>query len=496
MESNNVSGADIPAAKDTETGGQESFAEMLEKSSSRKSRLRPGQAVKAKVVGTSSEYVYIDLGGKSEGIIDVAELKDESGNLTVKDGDIIEASFVSVVDGAMKMTTLVRGQSNVKLTRISEAFEKGLSVTGEVRREIKGGFEVQVDGVRCFCPFSQIDLKKGREGGIYVGNNFEFKILEYKENGRTIVLSRRAILQDEKNVAVTKLKESLSVGMDISGTVSSLQKFGAFVDIGGFEGLIPSSEMSWAKADRPEKILAVGQEVTAKLISIDWEKNRITLSLKALQPDPWKNIAEKYPEGSKVEGPIVRLTNFGAFVNLESGVDGLIHISNLGAGKRINHPKEVVEVGSIIEAYVLSVDPQSNKISLSIEPKAAPKKINYPATDTIVNGKVEKVMPFGLFVRISDDVTGLVPNSEMGTPRGTDHTKTFTPGTPMQVLITDVDAEKGRVTLSRKGIIQKEEQAELKYYRETEAKETKSENGLSNFGELLKAKLEEKGLKS
>jgi small subunit ribosomal protein S1 len=142
------------------------------------------------------------------------------------------------------------------------------------------------------------------------------------------------------------------------------------------------------------------------------------------------------------------------------------------------------------------VDQQSNKISLSIEPKAAPKKINYPATDTIVDGKVEKVMPFGIFVRITEDVTGLVPNSEMGTARGTDHTKTFAPGTPMQVLITDVDAEKGRVSLSRKGIIQKEEQAELKYYRETEAKETKSENGLSNFGELLKAKLEEKGLKN
>jgi small subunit ribosomal protein S1 len=495
MESNNASSADI-SAKDTEAAGQESFAEMLEKSSTRKSRLRPGQKVNAKVVGTSSDYIYIDLGGKSEGIIDVAELKDENGNLTVKDGDTIEAAFVSVVDGAMKMTTMMRGQSSAKLNKISEAFTAGLPVNGEVRREIKGGFEVHVDGIRCFCPFSQIDLKKGREGGIYVGNTFAFKILEYKENGRTIVISRRAILQDEKTAAINKLKESLSVGMDLSGKVSSLQKFGAFVDIGGFEGLIPASEMSWAKAGRPEKMFEVGQDITAKLISIDWDKNRLTLSLKALQPDPWKKIAEKYKEGSKVEGSIVRLTNFGAFVNLEPGIDGLIHISNLGAGRRINHPKEVVEVGRVVEAYVLSIDEQSKKISLSIEPKTPPKKISYPATDTLIDGKVEKVMPFGIFVKISEDLTGLVPNSEMGTPRGTDHTKAFAPGSPMQVIVIDVDAEQGKVTLSRKAIIQKEEQAELKYFRDLEAKEMKSENGLSNFGELLKAKLEEKGIKS
>jgi small subunit ribosomal protein S1 len=183
-------------------------------------------------------------------------------------------------------------------------------------------------------------------------------------------------------------------------------------------------------------------------------------------------------------------------VNLEPGIDGLIHISNLGAGRRINHPKEVVEVGSVIEAYVLSVDQQANKISLSVEPRAVPKKITYPAADTILDGTVEKVLPFGVFVKISEDLTGLVPNSEMGTPRGTDHSKSFAQGTPMKVLVIDVDTEHGKVTLSRKGIIHKEEEAELKFYRETEAKETKSENGLSNFGELLKAKLEEKGLKS
>jgi small subunit ribosomal protein S1 len=282
--------------------------------------------------------------------------------------------------------------------------------------------------------------------------------------------------------------------MVIAGKISSLQNFGAFVDIGGIEGLIPASEISWAKNNKPGDFLSVGQEVTVKLISIDWEKNRLTLSLKSMQPDPWEGISERYPAGSKVAGPIVRLTPFGAFVNLEAGIDGLIHLSNLGTGKRINHPKEAVETGQIIESYVLAVDPQSRKISLSVQPKAAPKKITYPSAGEVIDGEVEKVMPFGIFVKIGDGATGLVPNSEMGTPRGTDHTKTFFKGNVMKVLVLDVDADNARVTLSRKGVLHKEEEDDLKSYRAASAKVSKSESGLSSFGELLKARLEEKGL--
>jgi small subunit ribosomal protein S1 len=496
MDSNELIGTDKPAAQDIESAGQESFAELLAKSSTRRGRLAPGERVKAKVVGFSGEVVYIDLGGKSEGVMDISEFKDESGNVTIKEGDQVEAFFVSVVDGAMKMTTLVRGQSSVKLAQIRGAFESGEPITGEVKREIKGGFEVFVDGVKGFCPFSQIDLKGGREGGLYVGRAFQFKVIEFKEGGRTIVLSRRILLREEKAEAVGKLKESLTVGMDITGRISSLQNFGAFVDIGGIEGLIPASEISWAKNNKPGDFLSIGQEVTVKLISIDWEKNRLTLSLKSLQPDPWEGLTERYPVGSKVTGPIVRLTPFGAFVNLETGIDGLIHLSNLGTGKRINHPKEVVEAGQMIEAYVLAVDPQSRKISLSVQPKAAPKKIVYPAAGDVIDGEIEKVMPFGIFVRIGDGLTGLVPNSEMGTPRGTDHTKSFSRGDVMKVLVMDVDTDNSKVTLSRKGVLNKEEADDLKSYREASAKGSKSESGLSSFGELLKARLEEKGIRA
>ncbi|HTZ17179.1 MAG TPA: S1 RNA-binding domain-containing protein [Dissulfurispiraceae bacterium] len=496
MDSNEVIGSDKPAAQDAESAGQESFAELLAKSSTRKGRLSPGERVKAKVVGISGETVYIDLGGKSEGIIDAAEFKNESGDVTIKEGDQVDAFFVTVVDGAMKMTTLVRGQSSVKLAQMRSSFESSEPVTGEVKREIKGGFEVFVDGIKGFCPFSQIDLKGGREGGLYVGRSFQFKIIEFKENGRTIVLSRRVLLKEEKAAAVNKLKESLAIGMDVTGKISSLQNFGAFVDMGGIEGLIPASEISWAKNNKPGDFLSVGQEVTAKLISIDWEKNRLTLSLKSMQPDPWEGLPDRYPVGSRVSGPIVRLTPFGAFVNLEPGIDGLVHLSNLGTGKRINHPKEVVETGQMIEVYILAVDPQTRKISLSVQPKVAPKKIVYPAAGEVIDGAVEKVMPFGVFVKIGEGLTGLVPNSEMGTPRGSDHSKSFLKGDTMKVLVMDVDTDNGKVTLSRKGVLNKEEEDDLKSYRDTVAKGSKSESGLSSFGELLKARLEEKGIRA
>ncbi|HMK57101.1 MAG TPA: S1 RNA-binding domain-containing protein [Dissulfurispiraceae bacterium] len=494
MDSNEVIGVGAEATHDNDAAGQESFAELLEKSSSRRSRLAPGEKVKARVVGISGETVYIDLGGKSDGIIDMAEFRNEDGSVSIKEGDMVEAHFVAVVDGGIKMTTLVRGHSTVKLAQIRGAFESGAAVTGDVKREIKGGFEVAVDGVKCFCPFSQIDLKGGREGGLYVGRAFPFKIIEFKEGGRTIVLSRRLLLQEEKAAAAARLKESLQLGQDISGRVSSLQNFGAFVDIGGIEGLIPTSELSWAKINKPSDTLSVGQEVTVRLIAIDWEKNRLTLSIKALLPDPWEGVEGRYEVGSKVSGTIVRLTPFGAFVNLESGIDALIHLSNLGSSKRINHPKEVVSTGQEIEAYVLAVDGKAKKISLSVQPKAEPKKVTYPIAGEVIDGFIEKVMPFGVFVKIGDGVTGLVPNSEMGTPRGTDHAKTFLPGSAMQVLVLDVDSDNAKVTLSRKGVIQKEEEDDLKSYRESAARGSKSESGLSTFGELLKARLEEKEL--
>jgi small subunit ribosomal protein S1 len=470
---------------------EESFAELLEKNSGRSERLRPGQKVSAKVVSISGDLVYIDLGGKSEGTVDLKELVDKDGNTVVKEGDEIDAFFVSVQDGVRRMTTLVNGYSAVSLSAIRSAYEAGVPVSGDVKREVKGGFEVTVGGVRCFCPFSQIDLKGGREGGIFPGRTFPFKVIEFAEEGRNVILSRRVLLEQERQARIEHLKETLTVGMEVTVPVTSVQNFGAFVDLGGIDGMIPASEISWERSVNPMNVLAPGREVTAKIISLDWERTRLTLSLKAMQPDPWVSVPERYPVDGRVQGKIVRLAPFGVFVNLEPGIDGLVHISNLGAGRRINHPKEVVEVGQEVEAYVLSVDAQGRKISLSLQPKVEPKKIVLPEIGEVIDGVVEKVMPYGIFVKIKEGLTGLIPNSEMATTVGSDHKRMFPSGAAIQAVVIEVDNAAGKVRLSRKAAMEKTAQEEFDQYSDT-AKGEPSGSSLGSLGDILRAKLEEK----
>ena len=470
---------------------EENFAAMLDQCSIGE-RLYPGQKVRAKVVSVSGDLVYIDLGGKSEGAVDLAEFINKEGVTIVHEGDEIEAFFVTVQDGLMILTTLVGGYSAITLNGISDACEAGVPVNGEVKKEIKGGFEVSVGGVRCFCPFSHIDVKGGREGSVYLGRTFPFKVLEYGEEGKKIVLSRRVLLEQEKEAKVEKLKENLTVGMDVTAEVKSIQKFGVFVDMGGIDALIPVSEISWDRSVNTGDVLSIGQNITARIISLDWEKNRLALSLKAMQPDPWASAAEKYPVDSRVSGSIVRLLSFGAFVRLEPGIEGLIHISNLGAGRRINHPREVVEAGQWVDVYVLSVDQQNRKISLSMQSKVEPAKIILPAVGDILDGTVEKVMPYGIFLKMNDCLTGLIPNQEMGTPSGTDHRRMFPPGTAMQVAVIDVDAANNKVRLSRKAVIEKAAQDEFKQYSESVKNSAESSGGLGSLGDILKAKLKEK----
>ena len=474
---------------EVENKKEEDFAAMFAQSSPGR-RLHPGQRVKAKVVSVSGDIVYIDLGGKTEGTIDLAEFLNEDGVVRVHEGDEIEAFFVAVQDGIMKLTTLVGGYSVVTLNGIRDAYEAGVPVNGEVKREIKGGFEVSVGGVRCFCPFSHIALRASRESGGYAGRTFPFRIVEYSEEGRKVVLSRRVLLEQEQEEKVGKLKENLAVGMDVTAEVKSLQKFGVFVDLGGIDGLIPLSEISWDRGVAPHEILSVGQSITAKIISLDWEKNRLTLSLKAMQPDPWTAVAEKYQVDSKISGSIVRLSPFGAFVRLEPGIDGLIHISNLGAGRRINHPREVVEAGQRVEVYVLSVDPQNRKISLSMQPKVEPVKIVLPSPGEILDGTVEKVMAFGVFLKTASGITGLIPNAEMGTPPGTDHRRMFPAGTEMQAVVLEADSA-NKVRLSRKAVLEKAAQDEFTQYQESVKTSPESSGSLGSLGDVLKAKLKE-----
>jgi len=348
-----------------ETLEEENFAELFEQSYKDQGRLEPGEKVTARVLKISNEWVFLDTGRKGEGFLDKKELLDGEGNLTVKEGDTITAWFISSSNNEMRFTTKVGGAAGQ--CQLEDAWKSGIPVDGYVEKEVKGGFEVKVAGtVRAFCPFSQMGLRRADNPETYIGRHMPFRVSEYGEKGRNIVLSRRAILEEERQQQKEALREKLREGMTVKGTVTSIREFGAFVSIGSIEGLLPISEIGWERVADIREVLTVGQEVEVLVKQIDWENDKFSFSLKETLADPWEMVTLTWPEGSFHAGRVARLTNFGAFVTLAAGVDGLIHISKLGGGKRINHPREVLQEGETVEVKVESVDRDNRRLSLSL----------------------------------------------------------------------------------------------------------------------------------
>ena len=347
---------------------EESFADMFERSQKDVGRLAPGSKVEATVLKITKDWVFLDTGRKGEGVLDIKELTDAEGNVSVKAGDKVTAWFISSRNNEMRFTTRIGSGSGAAAgnAQLEEAYASGIPVDGVVEKEVKGGFEVKVAGSRAFCPFSQMALRRIDDSAAYIGKHISFKIAEYGENGRNIVLSHRALLEEELQQQKEALKETLKVGDRVKGTVTSLRDFGAFVSVGAIEGLLPISEVAWARVKDVSEVLSVGQEVEVVVKGIDWDKDRISFSLKDTLADPWEEAATAFPEGSYQHGKVARLTPFGAFVTLASGVDGLIHISKLGGGKRIQHPKEVLSEGQEVEVKVEGIDREQKRISLAL----------------------------------------------------------------------------------------------------------------------------------
>jgi small subunit ribosomal protein S1 len=343
----------------------ESFEELFKAEKTRKIRhLIPGQKIQATIVGINAETTFLDVGGKSEGVLNSSELKDGDGNYTREIGDVLDVYFLQAKSAEQLFTTSIgSGSSNAHL---EEAFRSGIPVEGFVKAEIKGGFEVTLGGnVRGFCPFSQMGLRRVEDASKeYLETHMKFQITRFEENGRNIVLSARALQEAERAELREKLQETLQEGQTIEGVVSSIRDFGAFVDIGGVDGLIPISEIGWSRVDKVEEYFTVGQKVQAVIKKLDWEKDRISLSYKETQADPWDEVVNKFPEGSTHMGIVARLAQFGAFVTLSPGVDGLIHISKLGGGRRINHPREVLEEGQNVDVTIDGIDLAEKRISL------------------------------------------------------------------------------------------------------------------------------------
>ena len=350
----------------TETESEESFEELLNQSVVEPVHLTPGEKVDAVVTNITREWVFIDLGGKSEGYIAVNEFVDDEGNITVKEGGTISAYFLSSRNNEMLFTTRITGDTTGS-QHLEEAYHNRIPVEGLVEKEIKGGYEVKIAGnVRAFCPYSQMGLQRVDKTDQYIGRHLTFKIIEYGEKGRNIIISNRTVLEEDRRKQKDALRESLEEGMVVSGEITSIRKFGAFVDIGGIEGLIPVSEISWGRVEDINSSLSVGQKVDIAIKKLDWGNDKFSFSLKEILPDPWDNIGLKYPEGSSHKGSVARLAPFGAFVTLEPGIDGLVHISELGKGKRINHPREVLEENQTIDVKIIRVDEEEKRLSLAI----------------------------------------------------------------------------------------------------------------------------------
>ncbi|NMA42526.1 MAG: S1 RNA-binding domain-containing protein [Oligosphaeraceae bacterium] len=460
---------------------QNDFAALFEAKERQKVRIRPGEKVKGKVIMIGSDTVFVDLGARADGIIDKLEFIDENGELKLAEGDIVEAYCVGWTDEGVKLQLKMKSEGDLD-TELEQAFLAKMPVEGKVSAERKGGYTVNISKSEAFCPFSQMDLPGVRkEPEDYIGKTFLFRIGEFSEGGRNIVLNRRQLLEEEAMQNRQKLRETLQVGDIVTGTVANLLHFGAFVDIGGVEGMIHVSDLSWSRVGSPEEVLSVGQQVQVKVINLEWgdeeKKERIGLSLKEAVEDPWNKVDQSpdYAIGNKRKGIVRRIADFGVFIELEPGVDGLAHISQLGAEKRVGHPSEVVQLGQELEVTILEVDSARRRIGLCIgEPKykAEPAaEMSYDDEKNMlleliagqkIEGIVEGQKPYGLFVRLPDGRNGLLHISQIPLPE--DNTipvralyKMYPLHSNIEVIIKEVDGE--RISLTLPETLAKEQEA-------------------------------------
>lgn len=345
--------------------GEESFAELFEQSlKTTATRLEPGQKTSATILQIGAEWVFLDVGQKGEGVLDVRELQDPEGELTARVGDKLDAYFLSREGGELRFTTRLGGGSS-GTAQLEEAWRSGIPVEGRIEKEIKGGYEIRLPGnVRAFCPFSQLGLRRQEAPDEVVGQARSFKISQFGEQGRNIVVSHRVLQEEERQKQREALRESLKVGDVVRGEVTNIRDFGAFVDIGGIEGLLPISEVGYGRVEDIHAVLQLGQQLEVAVKSLDWEANRFSFSLRDTLSDPWAKVGSLYREGGSYPGKVARLTNFGAFVTLEEGVDGLVHISKLGAGKHLKHAQEALKLGEAIQVTIDKIDREQRRISL------------------------------------------------------------------------------------------------------------------------------------
>lgn len=462
---------------------QEDFATLFAQAQTGPT-LREGQITKGRVIHIGAESVFVEVPGKGEAVIMRAELEDGQGNLEVNLGDEIEATVVAT-DGEVRLSRRLLKGARAR-AQLETAVATELPVEGKVTAVVKGGYEVMVAGLRAFCPFSQIDIRRPESSDAFLNQVLEFRVTRYADNGRTIVLSRRRLLEEQAAKAAEETRKKVVPGAVLTGRVTSLADFGAFVDLGGVQGLIHVSELSHSRVAKPADRLRIGDPVTVKVLKVDEKTGKVALSLKALEGDPWATVPERLRERQVVRGPVVRAMEFGVFVELFPGVDGLLHVSEIPLHRRAAM-KEMAAVKAEIDVVILEIDLAKRRIALALAPEGltpgeqlAPPPLEVGA---LVSGTVERVEPFGVFLRLGPGQIGLIPNAEMGTARGTDHRKDFAPGTQVTAVVLAVEEGGKKIRLSRAKAVEREERAETQSY--LSAAPQKRGFGLT-LGDLLK----------
>ncbi|HWO41142.1 MAG TPA: 30S ribosomal protein S1 [Candidatus Eisenbacteria bacterium] len=432
-------------------GGATEFETLFEESLR---SVKPGGIVKGRVVGITPTHVMIDVGYKSEGQIPIQEFMDRQGRLQAKVGDEIDVYFDSsdTANGGIVLSRQ-RAESIKIWELIEKAYNEGEPIEGYIVGKVKGGFKVDV-GVPAFLPGSHVDIRPTRNLDKFIGTSDRFAVLKYNRARGNVVLSRRVVLEKERETLKQEVLKVLEEGVILEGTVKNITGYGAFVDLGGIDGILHISDMSWGRISHPSEVLQVGEKVKVVVLKFDLEKERISLGMKQLTPDPWHSVAEKYSVGARIQGKVISLMDYGAFVELEPGVEGLIHVSEMSWTRKVTHPSKILQVGQIVEVVILNVDPGHRRISLGLK-QVMPNpwqqaKEKYPV-GTIVKGPVRNITDFGIFIGIEEGIDGLVHVSDLHWTKKVKHpSELYKKGDIVEAKVMGVNVENERFSLSIK----------------------------------------------
>jgi small subunit ribosomal protein S1 len=429
----------------------ESFADLFERESP---RIKEGEVVRGRVLAVDADHVHVDIGFKSEGLVDSWEFMDEAGTVLVGPGDMVDVLVEETEDEDGRIVLSKEKADRLKIwDDISKAYEADQSVEGRVLSRVKGGLAVDI-GVKAFLPGSQVDLRPVRNLEALIGERLAFKIIKFNKRRGNIVLSRRALLEKERERMRATTLQSLEEGQIVDGVIKNLTDYGAFVDLGGLDGLLHVTDMSWGRVNHPSELFRIGDEIKVKVLRFDAGTERVSLGLKQIQPDPWRDAAMRHPLGQRVRGKVVSLTDYGAFVELEPGIEGLVHISEMSWTKRVKHPSKLVNIGDLVEAVVLDVDEGNRKISLGmkqIEPNPwSLIEEKYPV-GTHVGGEVKSITNFGVFIGLEEGIDGLVHVSDISWTEQIKHpSEKFKKGDVIQAIVLKIDQENEKFSLGVK----------------------------------------------